>query len=147
MLIDITAQTDAEISTEWIRKLTETVLERERHSPEHLVSIIFVDDAFITDLNRAYFQKSHATDVISFVLENGPFPGEKESAWGEVYISVERARQQAEDYQVTYQEELARLIVHGLLHLLGYEDGSPSEKAEMTRMENLYLASLQSHTS
>ena len=142
MKIDVTVQTEVYVPTDWIETIGEKVLQGEHHHSENPISIIMVDDQFITELNQTYFQKNCATDVISFNLNNDEFPGEKGSAWGEIYISVERAREQASEYHVTYQEEIARLVIHGILHLLGFNDQKVRDRDRMTRKENDYLAQI-----
>ncbi|RKY86242.1 rRNA maturation RNase YbeY [candidate division KSB1 bacterium] len=98
------------------------------------VSIIFVDDKYITELNRKYLKKDNPTDVISFKLNEN-----RENLEGEVYISIDTAVVQAEDYKVKLEEELVRLIVHGILHLAGYNDLEEKEKILMKNKENYYI--------
>ncbi|MBN2102693.1 rRNA maturation RNase YbeY [bacterium] len=142
MLIEVTAQTKADVSLRWIREVGERILQDEGCQHGNPVSIILVDDAFITQLNRVYFKKNTSTDVISFLLDNDKFPAEKETAWGEVYVSLERAKQQALKYQVTYKEEVARLVIHGILHLLGFDDQTDQDRALMNEKENTYLSQI-----
>jgi len=101
---------------------------------EGTVSIIFVDDRYITELNKKYFNKENPTDVMSFNLEE-----KGEALEGEVYISIETAEWQAQDYKVSIDEEVIRLIIHGSLHLLGYGDSDKKKKQDMTRKEDYYI--------
>jgi len=101
---------------------------------EGTVSIIFVDDRYITELNKKYFNKENPTDVMSFNLEE-----KGEALEGEVYISIETAEWQAQDYKVSIDEEVIRLIIHGSLHLLGYGDSDKEKKQNMTRKEDYYI--------
>jgi len=142
MLIDVAAQTKSDISLQWIEKIGKLIIQKEASSHQNHISIILADDAFITNLNHIYFHKDNPTDVISFFLGEDIFPGEKNTASGEVYISLERARQQAREYRVTYHEEVARLIIHGILHLMGYDDQTEQDQKEMTVKENLYLSQI-----
>jgi len=98
------------------------------------ISIIFVDDEYITNLNERYFRKNYPTDVISFNLEN---PGE--AIEGEVYVNVDDARRHAEEYGITAEEELVRLFVHGALHVLGFEDSEARQKDLMRESEDVYV--------
>jgi len=97
------------------------------------VSIVITDDATIRDLNRRYAGEDHATDVLSFSLEEGgAFPsGQTTRALGEVIISLETAERQAREAGRALEDEVAHLLVHGVLHLLGYDHSEPDEEREM----------------
>ncbi|MCI0515767.1 rRNA maturation RNase YbeY [candidate division KSB1 bacterium] len=103
------------------------------------INIIFVDSQYIQDLNQQYFEKATPTDVISFSLTETPEPYLE----GEVYVCVEMAQKQAEEYQISLENELFRLVIHGVLHLSGYDDQSPVQKEQMTAKEDEYLAWLE----
>jgi rRNA maturation RNase YbeY len=87
-------------------------------------------------MNREYLRHRGSTDVISFTLEEGP-PLE-----GEVYVNLDRAREQAAFYRVPEQEEITRLVVHGTLHLLGYDDGTPGLRRRMKAREERHVGRL-----
>ncbi|MCB0330368.1 MAG: rRNA maturation RNase YbeY [Bdellovibrionales bacterium] len=98
------------------------------------VSVVLTDDNEIQNLNREYRNKDKPTDVLSFsqlditLEEEGPLLGE---SLGDIVISVETAERQAKEQGVSLQEELSRLLVHGLLHLFGYDhEGVPDDHAE-----------------
>lgn len=94
-------------------------LDREFNSPAIAVSVIFVNDRYIQDLNRRYRRRDRPTDVLSFKLQP-LIPNQQSSVpLGEVYVSRDTARQQARRYGVSYHDELQRLVLHGILHLLG----------------------------
>lgn len=137
--IDITEQSEAGVSSKWIQRIGKVVLHGEAQKKYTPVSIVFVDDSFMTELNIKYFDKTESTDVISFFLDEDNFQRDPDSPWGEIYISVDRAKEQSDLFHVTYQNEIARLVIHGLLHLMGYEDKTTVEKNEMTEIENHYL--------
>ena len=82
------------------------------------VNVIFVNDRQIHELNRRFLKRDRPTDVISFNCDEPHVPGEPRLL-GEVYVSRDRARAQAREYGVTYASELRRLVLHGLLHLVG----------------------------
>jgi probable rRNA maturation factor len=94
------------------------------------INIILTDDLFITDLNKKYLHKSSTTDVIAFDLSD------EQIDEGEIYISTDKAKNQAKFYNVSLENELVRLIAHGSLHLLGFTDLSDAERAEMTAYED-----------
>ena len=99
------------------------------------INLIFAKDEFLNNLKIEYFQKDHLTDVIAFRI-NDYTDTEVE---GEIYISLERAIDNAKEYDEEVSKELARLIIHGTLHLLNYKDNTDDEKFIMTELENKYL--------
>ena len=99
------------------------------------INLIFAKDEFLNNLKIEYFQKDHLTDVIAFRI-NDYTDTEVE---GEIYISLERAIDNAKEYDEKVSKELARLIIHGTLHLLNYKDNTDDEKFIMTELENKYL--------
>lgn len=105
------------------------ISEKIRHAS---VSIILCTDEFIRGINKQYLDHDYATDVISFNFE------EKNLA-GEVYISVETAIEQAKEYKVSLSNELLRLAVHGVLHLIGYDDSDEASRNNMTNLENKFI--------
>ena len=99
---------------------------------ESEINIILLDDQAIHEMNREYLSHDYPTDVISFQLDEEPLSGE-------VYISADTAEMQAKDYNVSLTDELMRLAVHGTLHIIGYDDASPEERAAMSALENKYM--------
>jgi len=102
------------------------------------VQLVLTDDSYIRRLNVAYRGKDCATDVLSFDL-GPPFTLEEAATTCEIYISAERARAQAARRDVAEIEELARLLVHGLLHLAGYDHDTPEKLLLMERETDLFL--------
>jgi probable rRNA maturation factor len=99
------------------------------------LSLTLIDDAAIRRLNREYRGKDRSTDVLSFPLDDDPAVSEGEALLGDVVISVETARRQAADYDAPLQRELYRLLIHGLLHLLGHDHVRGDERRTMEREE------------
>lgn len=99
------------------------------------ITIIFGNDSLLTELKKEFFQKDQLTDVIAFRLNDYELP----EIEGEIYISLPRAKENAKLYKETYDKEILRLIVHGCLHLIGFDDRTKLEKLEMTTMENKVL--------
>ena len=99
------------------------------------LSFVFGNDKLLNNLKKQFFQKDHFTDVIAFRLNDY----EEENIEGEVYISLPRAKANAKKFNQPYNKEIARLIIHGSLHLLGYRDSSKKDKTEMTKKEDIYL--------
>lgn len=116
-------------------------LETEAPAQVTRISISLVGDGEMRELNREYRGKDKPTDVLSFAnLEGPPVPGGEEHL-GDLVISVETARRQAVEYGVTFTQEMARLTVHGILHLLGYdhERVRPAVARRMRRREDELL--------
>jgi len=98
------------------------------------VSVAFVDNKKIKELNNQYRNKNEATDVLSFPMDN--------EILGDIIISVERAVAQAEEYGHSVKRELAYLTVHGILHLFGYDHHNKDEKDQMRQKEERVLTQL-----
>ena len=122
-------------------KAVESVLNAE-NCPEAEVDLILVDDEFLRELKFEYFNQDVYTDVISFRLN----PESEDRAEGEIYISLDRAAEQALEYDVTADMEILRLAIHGTLHLLGYEDDTEEKKALMSSLENRRLEQFSAPT-
>ncbi len=97
---------------------------------------IFVNDEEILELNRLTLGHDYYTDILTFPLSYQPISGE-------IYISVDRVKEQALHYKISPGQELLRIMVHGLLHLSGYDDRTPVLKQKMTIREDLHLANYQ----
>jgi probable rRNA maturation factor len=97
------------------------------------VSIIITNDDELLDLNKEFLNKDYLTDVITFDYSEG-----REIA-GDVFISAERVFENARLFSATINKELLRVMAHGILHLMGYNDKTESEKMEMSEKEDYYL--------
>ncbi|QNO16578.1 rRNA maturation RNase YbeY [Alkalicella caledoniensis] len=119
---------------ELIEKVCGQVVQTENIQGDFEVNIIFVDDPFIKNLNKKFRGKDYPTDVLSFPFDVPEF-------MGEIYISIDTARRQAQEYQHSLTREIAFLTVHGLLHLLGYDHGDEPDE-EMRKKEEEVLQRL-----
>ena len=99
------------------------------------LSFVFCSDNYLLDINRTFLKHNYYTDIITFNLS---LKRDKEIR-GEVYISVDRVRENAKIFNNTITLELHRVIFHGILHLCGYEDKTKQQKFKMTQKENFYL--------
>ena len=99
------------------------------------VSFIFGSDNLVSELKKQFFQKDQWTYVIAFRLNEY----DEKDVEGEIYISLPRAKENAVSYQEVFEKEVVRLIIHGSLHLLGFNDESDNEKKVMTKMENNFI--------
>lgn len=95
------------------------------------LSILLCDDATIRALNRRYRSRNKATDVLAFSMQEGPGPKAAPGLLGDVVISLPTARRQARDRDRSIVDEVAGLLAHGLLHLVGYDHQTDAEEAEM----------------
>jgi probable rRNA maturation factor len=125
------------IDRKLMRQVARTVLEGEEIK-EYEVSLAFVDNPTIQQLNQRYLQHDEPTDVLSFPLSE---PSARRLA-GELVIGAEVAANQAASRSHDVQAELALYVIHGLLHLCGYEDQIQDEAKEMRQREKHYLAVL-----
>jgi rRNA maturation RNase YbeY len=116
----------------WIRK----IIEAEHHTPG-VINIILCDDTFLLKLNKRFLKKHTLTDIITFPTNESP-----EMISGDLYISRVRVKENAYKYNSTIFNELSRVIIHGILHLLGYTDGNEKEKGLMRRKEEECLYTL-----
>jgi probable rRNA maturation factor len=98
----------------------------------YAISVSFVDDSEISRINRESLARSGATDVIAFDLSEEGLPIEKV---GDLYISIDTALENSSRFGVKPEEEILRLVVHGVLHVLGYEDGDPAGRERMTEVQ------------
>ncbi len=97
------------------------------------VNIIFCSDNYILDVNMRYLQHDYFTDIITFDY------CEKDILSGDLFISIDSVRENALFYDVPFPDELDRVMVHGLLHLIGYDDHTEEEIAQMRAKEDYYL--------
>ncbi len=104
--------------------------------PEYDVTIVIVDNEEIARLNGQFLKHDGPTDVIAF-------PYEEQAVNGDLFVSREQAESQAAEYGVTINNELARLVIHGLLHLIGFNDDTPARRGAMRRRENKHLAEIE----
>lgn len=123
-----------------LEKVAQICLEIEEVDSSAEISLVFVDDDEIQTLNKTYRDKDMPTDVLSFPLwdeEEEDVSGE--ILLGDIIISLETAQRQAEEYGHPLEREIAYLMVHGLLHLLGYDHMDPEEKKVMRQKEEEIL--------
>ena len=131
-----------------IKKAIKTTLIHEKFSHDAEISLTFVDNEGIRELNRTYRDKDAATDVLSFPLydfHGGETPlGDGRVELGDIVLSLERAREQAAELGHSYEREAAFLCVHSVLHLLGYDhDRSPEDEEIMCERQREIMKKLK----
>ena len=98
---------------------------------------VFVSDESIQEINKKYLQHDHETDIITFDHSTGNIIS------GDMYISIDTVRSNAQYYQVDFRNELLRVMVHGVLHLCGYQDKTTAGQQNMRAVEDKYLLMIQ----
>lgn len=98
------------------------------------LSLVFCSDKFLKQMNRSYLGHDYHTDIITFDLSEG-----RGVISGELYISLDRVRENAQAWKQSFQRELHRVMIHGLLHLCGYKDKLKADQAIMREKEDFYL--------
>ncbi|HEY0029361.1 MAG TPA: rRNA maturation RNase YbeY [Bacteroidia bacterium] len=122
-----------------LKKWISLVIEKKKRKTGD-ISFVFCSDSFLLDLNKQYLDHDTYTDIITFDYSK---EDPKLPISGEIFVSIDRIRENAKKFSKTTEEELHRVIIHGVLHLLGYGDKSKIAKAEMTKQEDLCLIQLQ----
>ena len=117
---------------------------RELKKTNYEIVLLFVSNQKIRAINRKYLNKDHSTDVISFDYEcGGKNPSFKELFLGDIIVSTDKALQNSIEYGTTFFEEVALYVIHGILHLSGYNDTSKLERATMRRKEDALLRKIK----
>ena len=123
-----------------LRQLIRHVLSEEGATLVHL-SVVLAGHEMIRRLNREYLDHDYNTDVLSFSLRDGPDSSnaEEDGVEGEVYVDLDTAAERHEEFDTSFEREAYRYVVHGVLHLVGYDDATESGQATMRQKENQYL--------
>ncbi|HRW61966.1 MAG TPA: rRNA maturation RNase YbeY [Bacteroidales bacterium] len=117
------------------RWINETI-ENEKHLSGD-INIIFTSDINILQINKKHLSHNYYTDIITFDYCEGKY------IQGDIFISIDTVKNNSIRFNVLYEEEIHRVIIHGILHLIGYNDKTENEKAEMRQKENFYLDRLK----
>ena len=129
--VDLHNKSNVELNQESIRGLLELVLSDNRHQSAD-INIIITDDDSLRLMKKEYFNQDVYTDIIAFNIDEDPFEGE-------LYISHDRVSDNAKKFNQTFEGELKRILIHGTLHLCGFDDQTKEDKSKMTSMEEEYL--------
>ena len=117
------------LNNKWLKTVAESEIRRLGN-----VNIIFCSDPYILDVNLNYLGHDYFTDIITFDYCEG------RTLSGDLFISVDSVRENAVEFGTEFDEELHRVIVHGLLHLIGYDDHTEEDQKTMRAKENYYLS-------
>jgi len=105
------------------------------HKQIHSINYIFTSDNYILTINKDYLNHDTFTDIITFNHSSNP-----EQIETDIFISIPRVKANSHQLKISFTEELHRVMIHGILHLLGYNDKTTTERQEMRKKENHYLA-------
>ena len=140
-------QRDQALDVKFVRELARALLEQELGLAAYELGLTFISADRMAEINEHYLQHEGSTDVITFDYRDGyerPGDGSSELA-GEIFISVSDARRQASEFKTRWEEEIVRYIVHGVLHLRGYNDLSSKKRTVMKHEENRLVRRLKQH--
>ena len=129
--VEIHNEFDIQLNKSSIQVLLENILLDNKQNTGS-INIIMTDDDTLRCMKKEYFNQDLYTDVIAFNIDDNPFEGE-------IYISHDRIKDNAKKFNQSFEDELKRILIHGSLHLCGYDDKTPKEKLEMTSLEENYL--------
>ena len=121
-------------NTKEIRALLKKICKKENKKIS-FINCVFCSDNRLLEINKKYLNHVSLTDVVTF-----DFTLNKKNLEGDIYISIDRVKENARKYKETFKTELLRIIIHGLLHLIGFSDKTKEEKNIMTLKENEYLS-------
>ncbi len=131
---------DVPFTGEMLKRIVE-MIQKHEHRNFSQVEVVFVGDSKILEMNREYLGHDYLTDIITFPYhihndDNSPVEGT-------LYCCAPQIRRQSDDYGTTYDSEVLRVVIHGLLHLIGYDDRSDSQRIHMQALENKYITLFQ----
>jgi probable rRNA maturation factor len=115
---------------QWIQNIA-----KQENKTINYITFIFCNDDYLLDINIKYLNHDYYTDIITFPYKEG------DDIESDIYISVDRVKENAEDYQESFENELLRVMAHGVLHLIGYGDKTPEQSTIMRAKESQYIES------
>lgn len=116
-----------------LKQFIQNIFKQEKKTLTKL-DYIFCTDGFLLQINQQYLKHNYFTDIITFNLSEN-----QSNIIGEIYISIDRIKENAQQFKTLYQKELHRVVFHGALHLCGYKDKSKKDQALMHKKEDFYL--------
>jgi len=118
--------------------ITSTIAKKKRKTGD--IAFVFCSDDFLLSVNKQYLNHTTYTDIITFDYSK---EDTEQPISGDIFISIPRVKENASTYSVSFETELHRVIIHGILHLLGYADKTKTAKEEMTKQEDACLKALK----
>jgi probable rRNA maturation factor len=121
-----------------LRSWIEKIIHQESNKDHFQINFIFCSDAYLHQLNKEYLQHDSFTDIITF-----DYTEKTNQLESEIYISIDRIRENARLFKVSLKEEIRRVMIHGILHLLGFKDETKDQRQKMREKENEFLTLYQ----
>lgn len=115
-----------------------SLIENEEEVTYHFVELVYVDEKEIIRINKEHLDRDYVTDIISFRYDEDT--DSDDNIEGTLFCCASRIKEQAAEFNEEIEHEFKRILIHGLLHLIGYDDGTKEEKQVMTVLEDKYLA-------
>lgn len=128
-----------------LKRLIEGILSSEKTNSG--VDVILVDDNLMEELNREFIKRNQTTDVLSFGMREGKSDPVEYPGLGDVYVCLDQAQRQAQERALKLEEEVALLVAHGVLHLLGYDHQKKNQETTMRKKERGYLKKMKASGS
>lgn len=113
-----------------------TEIEKNENVSYQAVEIVFVDESGIVDINKEHLKRDYITDIITFRYDED---SSNQHIEGTLYCCAPRISEQSQELEASESNEFLRVMIHGLIHLIGYDDQTEEDKKRMTELENLYL--------
>tara|TARA_B100000575_G_C22963704_1_gene556613 strand:+ start:146 stop:559 length:414 start_codon:yes stop_codon:yes gene_type:complete len=115
---------------------TISALIEDQKKEEGELSLVFCSDDYLLEINKKHLNHDYYTDIITFDYS------EENKISGDLLISIDRVKENAKNFSVSFRQELNRVVIHGVLHLCGYKDKTEKEKNQMRNLENKYLKTI-----
>jgi probable rRNA maturation factor len=125
------------VKTRSLKFLAESILAAE--DSDSPVDLILVDEKYMRSLNRKFTGRNKTTDVLSFGMKEGKSESVEYPNLGDIYVNLDQAKRQSEEYGIKFDEEVRLLVAHGLLHLLGYDHQNKKQASILRKKEKHYL--------
>ena len=135
--LNITGNDSEVVNSEALISVMSSVLDGEDKDYTS-ISVLLVSDDEIKEVNKKYLGHDYATDVVTFPLHEDSGPIE-----GEIYVSLQTTERNSKTYNNSHSSEIIRVVIHGLLHLAGYEDSTSKSREEMKKKEDFYLGLIE----
>ena len=128
------------VNEKLIKKIISKILKYSRKPRDTELEVVFLDDGSIRPINKAYKRRDAPTDVLSFKLDRDEFGSRK--FLGEIFISIDRAKENSGKFKTDFKEEIVLYVIHGILHLFGYDDEDAKSRRRMSKKEKEILGYL-----
>lgn len=119
---------------EELQEFLQQKIKEEEKWPQFFIQYVFLNDEALLEINKEFLNHDYYTDIITFDLSS-----EETFLESDIYISLDRVKENAKSLNVTFEDELHRVLFHGILHLFGWDDGNEEDEIKMREQENLWI--------